>query len=153
MRIAGVLQTLGPSVEFDGVAALCRLLQLPAELLPTLAQPIGLRVAVSRRPRRRERDAGAALPPRVGRLLYLDHSGAPPGALLDRKWARARPNSRSYRERGVSREEYAVYLEGYVLARFAAVTPSAGLPAGALALPCELPTPELVRRARAFLAA
>jgi len=95
----------------------------------------------------------ATVAPRVGRLLYLDHSGAPPDALLDRKWARARPNSRSYRERGVSREEYAVYLEGYVLARFAAVTPSAGLPAGALALPCELPTPELVRRARAFLAA
>ncbi|KAJ1476369.1 hypothetical protein T484DRAFT_1965969 [Baffinella frigidus] len=90
---------------------------------------------------------------KVDRFILLEHASAPPELLLERKWGRARPGGASYKDRGVTEEEYKVYLDGYVLARFSALEQARFLPPGtrSITLPCERGLAQLVREARSFL--
>ncbi|EKX31179.1 hypothetical protein GUITHDRAFT_122616 [Guillardia theta CCMP2712] len=51
-------------------------------------------------------------------IVYLDDSNMLPGELARRKWERSHLGKRSYKEKGVSFEEYKLYFNEYVYKRY-----------------------------------
>ena len=45
-------------------------------------------------------------------FVYIEDSSLAPEELISRKWARSHLGKPSYKDRGVTMEEYRVYLEG-----------------------------------------